>query len=44
VEADTSFIIFQHLVALVNDLSCRGSPEGVTSSCVRRPLACYIVT
>jgi hypothetical protein len=37
-------IIFQHPVALVNDLVSRGSPQGATSSRARRLLLCYFVT
>jgi hypothetical protein len=37
-------IIFQHPVALVNDLTCRGSLEGATSCCGRRLLVSYVVT
>jgi hypothetical protein len=34
-------IIFQHPIALVNDLICRGSIENAT--CARGVLVCYVV-
>jgi hypothetical protein len=37
-------IIFQHSVALVNNLIRRGSLEGATSGCARRLFVCYVVT
>jgi hypothetical protein len=35
-------IIFQHSVALINDLNCRDSLEGATCCCARS--ICYLVT